>query len=121
MDSEMPWHVFDTRRQLENVGRNAVIGSTVGTGLLGHLVHPPPSIDLFRPGVLLARRVTESTCHVAHGRTGAIRDHIGHLSRVMTAITFVHVLDHFFATTALDIEIDVGRSVTFRRQETFEK
>ena len=121
MNTEMTWHVFDACRQFENVGRNAVIGPSVRAGLLDHLLYPPPSIDLFRPGVLLTRGISESACHVAYGRTSAIRDHVGDLGRVMPAVTLVHVLDDLFASTALDVEIDVGWPVSFRGQESFEE
>ncbi|CAB4621530.1 unannotated protein [freshwater metagenome] len=83
--------------------------------------HTAPRINLFTPGILLCRGVSECTRHITHGRTRPIGNHVGYLRCMQTAMSLKHVLDHFFAATTFDIDIDVGWPVTFGRQETFKQ
>ncbi len=77
--------------------------------------------DLLAPRVLLSLRETQSTGHVAYGDPPAIGDHIGDLCGIVTAVLVVDVLDDFFALIRLDVDVDIGRTVAHRRQETLEQ
>ena len=80
-----------------------------------------PRIDLLAPCILLTRRVAERFGHVADCRTCPIGDHVGNLGGVVAAVALVHVLDDLFSPVALDVDVDVGRAITLRRQEPLEQ
>ena len=115
VDAEVARDVLDLLGQLEH-GRGDVV-----IGLMGGGRHVAPGVDLLAPRVLLARRVAERLGHVAHRRPGPVGDDVGDLGGVMAAVALVHVLDDLFAPVALDVDVDVGRAVTFRREEPLEQ
>ena len=83
--------------------------------------HRPPAVDALGPGVLLAGRVAERLGHVAHGRLGAVGDDVGDLGRVVAAVLGVDVLDDLLPPVALDVDVDVRRTVALGRQEALEQ
>ena len=107
--------MLDLLRQLEHLLRDLVIG----LGLRARDRRPP--VDLLRPRVLLAGGVAEGAGHVAHRRAGPVGDDVGHLRRVLAAVAPVDVLDDLFATVALDVDVDVGRTVALGGQEALEQ
>src|SRR6201995_5517832 len=93
--------------------------------LLNHLAHllgnvfdvrwaSTPVADLFAPRILLPLRETQGTSHVAHRDPGPVGDHVGDLSRIVTAVFVVDVLDGLFALIRLDVDVDVGWAVAYR-------
>ncbi len=121
MDAEVAGEVLDLGRQGEDLGGDVVGGCAVGVDLPGGRFDPAPPVDLLRPGVLLTGGEPERPGHVAHRRAGPVGDHVGDLGGVVAAVALVDVLDHLFPTIGLDVEIDVGRTVTLGRQEPFEQ
>ncbi len=115
VDAEVARCILDLFGKLEHCSGDAVI-RLVGSGR-----HVAPGIDLLAPRILLARCVAERLGHVAHRGARAIGDDVGDLRRVVAAVALVHVLDDLFAPVALDVDVDVGRAITFRRQETLEQ
>ena len=80
-----------------------------------------PPVHLLGPGVLLAGGVAERLGHVAHRRPGAVGDDVGHLGRVLPPVALVDVLDGLLPPVALDVDVDVGRTVALGRQEPLEQ
>ena len=115
VDAKMPRRVFHLQRQLQHRFGDRAVGLRCGRR------HTAPAVDLLRPGILLTRFEPERLGHVAHRRARPVRDHVGDLRCVVTAVALVDVLDHFLSPVALDVDVDVGRAVTLRRQEPLEQ
>ncbi len=82
---------------------------------------PVPGVDAGGPGVHLLGGEAERLADVAHGRARPVGDDVGHLGRVAAAVALVDVLDDLLAPPRLDVHVDVGRSVTRRREEALEE
>ena len=65
--------------------------------------------------------IAQGLGHVAHRRAGPVGDDVGHLRGVQPPVPGVDVLDDLFAPTALDVDVDVGRTVAFGREEPLEQ
>ena len=65
--------------------------------------------------------MSEGLAHVAHRGAGAIGDHVGDLCRVLSSISCVHILNDLFTAIALDVDVDVGWPIAFRREKAFEE
>ena len=111
MDAHVPRQILDLGGQVDHL-----LGDVVD-------IRRPrvPVRDLLAPRVLLPLRETQGTRHVADRDSPAVGDHIGDLSSVVTAVFVIDVLDDLFALIRFDVDIDVGRSVADRRQETLEQ
>ena len=106
-------------------GRSAICTarSTTGSGIpeIGRSGHRRPTADPLAPGILLALREPQRPRRVAHRTAAAVGDHIGHLRGVVAAVAGVDVLDDLLAQVRLDVDVDIGRSVTGRREEPLEE
>lgn len=107
--------MLDLGGQVEHVGGDLLIRQLAGSA------HPLPGIELLGPGILLPGVGTQRLGHVSHRGSRPIRDHVGHLGRVVAAVALVHVLDDLLPPSALDVEVDVGRAVSLGRQEPLEQ
>ena len=72
-----------------------------------------PCFNLFAPRILLAGCKTKRAGHVSHGGAGSIRNHVCNLRRMVSAVSLINVLNDLFATTTLDINIDIWRAISF--------
>ncbi len=115
VDAEVAGEVLDLPGQIEHRLGDLVIGLGLRAG------HRGPAVDLLGPGVLLAGGVAEGPGHVAHRRAGPVGDDVGHLRRVLAPVAPVDVLDDLFAAVALDVDVDVGRTVALGGQEALEQ
>jgi hypothetical protein len=120
VDAEVPRKVLDLRGEIEHVGGQGVDRGR-GVGVCGLGGKRRPAVDHLGERILLTRGVAESLGHVAHRRFGPIRDDVGDLRRVQATVLLVHVLDHLFAAAALDVDVDVGRTVSLGGQEPLEQ
>ena len=94
-----------------------VVTSSGTSGLRGHGV----AIDAVAQHVGLFFVVAEGARHVAQRRARPVRDDRGHLGRVAPVVALVDVLDHLFAPTGLDVDVDVRGAVARRGQEALEE
>ena len=101
MDTQMPGQIGDLVRQVGHRLRDVV-------GALA-------------PGVLLTLREAQRPGHIPDRAASAVSDHVGDLGGVVAAVAGVDVLDDAFAKIRLDIDVDIGRPVTRRGQESFEE
>ena len=109
----MPRQIGDLHRQIHHR-----LGDPLEIGRSGHR---RPTADPLAPGILLALREPQRPRRVAHRTAAAVGDHIGHLRGVVAAVAGVDVLDDLLAQVRLDVDVDIGRSVTGRREEPLEK
>ena len=110
VDAEVAREVLDLACELEDIDRQvAGIGDR------------RPPIGGLRERVLLAACVPERLGHVTDGRLRAVGDDVRDLCRVVAPVRVIDVLDDLLATVALDVDVDVGRTVTLGRQEAFEQ
>ena len=58
---------------------------------------------------------------VTLGRAWSIGNDIGHLCGVVAAVATIDVLNHFFSSTRLDINVNIWRPISGCREEAFEK
>ena len=111
----MAGSVLDLQCQLQHrFGDRAV-------GLRRRGRHAAPTVDLFRPRVLLTRFVPECFGHVAHRGARPIGDHVRDLRGVVAPVPLVHVLDHLLPSATFYVDIDVRRAVALGRQEPLEQ
>ena len=108
MDAEVARVVLHFGGECEHLGGHVVVA------LFGGALYASPRVDLFRPRVELAGRVSEGAAHVTDGGAAAVGDHVRDLGRVLPAVTGVNVLDDLLAAVALDVDVDVGWPVTLR-------
>ena len=80
-----------------------------------------PTVDPLAERVGLPGRDARGLRHLPQRRARPVRDHVGDLRGAVASVAFVDVLDHLFAPLVLDVEVDVGRTVAFGRQEPFEQ
>ena len=80
-----------------------------------------PTVDLLRPGVLLADLVAERLGHVAHRRARPVGDDVCDLGGVVAPVTLVDVLDHTLSLITFNVDVDVGWAVALHRQEPLEQ
>ncbi|SKY10424.1 Uncharacterised protein [Mycobacteroides abscessus subsp. abscessus] len=113
VDAHVTRKILDLPRQLNHLRRDTVNRRGIGQAT--------PVAHLFTPGILLPLREPQRLGHVPHGHATTVCDHVGHLSRILTAILVVDVLDGLFPFVRFDIDIDIRRPVTGRRQEPFEQ
>ena len=71
-----------------------------------------PSLHPLRERVGLAGRHAGGLRHLAQRGARPVRDDVGDLRGVFTAVAFVDMLDDLFAALVFDVEIDVRRTVT---------
>ena len=69
----------------------------------------------------VGRGVAEGSSDIPARRTGAIRNDVGDLSGVVAAVAAIDVLNHLFATTRFDIDIDIGWAIAGRGEKPFEE
>ena len=116
--------VFDLCGQLDHRRRNGV-GIGLGRNCVGVVFklgnERTPTIDVLGPCIGLTWGIAKCTGHIAHRRTRSVGNDIGDLSGVVTAMTLVHVLDDFFASTRFDVDIDIGWTVTLGGKKPFEQ
>ncbi len=113
MDAHVPGQIGDLQRQVDHRFRNVLDMSRFG--------EVPPLADLLAPGILLTLREPQRASHVAHGAAAAVGDDVGHLGGIVPAVAVVDVLDRVLAQIRFDVDVDVRRPVTRRRQEPFEQ
>src|SRR5450755_5008148 len=119
MDPEVPRESQHLFGHLDDVSGDVVVSASTGATRIGS--DGTPAVYLLRPRVLLAGRITECLGHVTHGRLRPVADDVGYLGGIRAPVTLIDVLDDFFTTATFDVEIDVGGTVTFGCQESFEQ
>jgi len=112
VNAEVPWCILHALCQLHH---------QVGHRHLALVFDRAPRVEPATERVLVGGAISECARHVAHRRAGAIGDHVGDLRGALTAVALVDVLNDFFATITLDVEVDVGWAVAFGRQEPLEE
>ena len=115
VNTEMPGEVFDLGRQLDHGKRDG------GVVLDRSRQHIAPPVNLRGEGILLTLGVPERLGHVANRRFRPVGDDVGDLGGVVTAVAVVDVLDDFLTTVGLDVDVDVGGSITLGREEPLEQ
>ena len=121
MDTEMTGEVLYLRGEVEHRVRDVVGRGAIGVPLCCRRCHRSPRIDLLAPRILLAGGEPECTRHVPHARARPVGDDIGHLCRMVAAVARIRVLDDLLATVRLDVDVNVWRAITLRRQEALEE
>ncbi|CAB4789536.1 unannotated protein [freshwater metagenome] len=86
-----------------------------------HLFNVRPITRSFFGCHLVNGGVAKGPRHVTLGRAWSIGNDIGHLRGVVTAVAAIDVLNHFFSSTRLDINVNIWRPVSGCREEAFEK
>ena len=66
-------------------------------------------------------RQTEGLADLAHRRARAVGDDGRGKPGALAAVLFVNVLHHLFAPLVLEVDVDIGGFVAFRRDEAFEQ
>ena len=74
-----------------------------------------------RGGFQIRSRQPEHLADVTHCRPNAVTNDVRDHRSVASPVFFVDVLDDFFTTIVLDVEIDVRWLRAFDAQETFEQ
>ncbi len=111
----MSRHVLDACSHIEHLVSDVAVRQRRGGG------DASPHVDLFTPRVLLLDGVAERTRNITHRRAGTIRDDVGHLGRMFATVTCVHVLNDLFASSTLNVDVDVRRTIAFRREKAFKQ
>ena len=112
VNSEVTRKAFDLRGQLENRYGNLGICFLPDSG---------PARNLLTPRILLTGRKSQRFRGIANGRFPAVGDHIRDLSGVVATVFVVDELDRFLTTIGLDIDVDIRRSITLRREKSLEQ
>ena len=115
VDAEVPGGIAQLVGQVGDLCRDAPALLPTGRA------DPRPALQPPGEGVLLAGGVPEGPGHVTHRRAGPVGDDVGHLGGVAAPVAPVDVLDDLFAAPALDVDVDVGRTVPLRGEEPFEQ
>ena len=115
MNAQVSWRILYLFGKLQHLRRNVVVAT----------IHRDPNctprIYLFAPRILLAWRKAKSTRHIAHRGLRPIRNDVGNLRSMMTAVSLIHVLNDFFASTTFNINVNIGWAVALWRQKPFEQ
>jgi len=107
VDAQVPGRVFELCGERDHVVRHAEVALEAGV----LLAEAGPAAQVLGEGVLLAGGVAERPGHVAHRGPGSVGDHVGDLGGVVASVAVVDVLDDLFPPAALDVDVDVGRTV----------
>ena len=92
-----------------------------GGKTLGQLLTLVPPGQRRGQGVDAVAVDAECPANIAQGRACAVADHGGGQRGALAAVSVVEVLDNLLSPPMLEINVDVGRFVTFFRNETFEQ
>src|SRR5699024_8079377 len=91
-------------------GAATVISTWPGAAIIPARIRRVPtpisSLDRLAPGVLLSCAVAQRPGGISDSRSRSVGDDVGDLGAVVPVVLVVEVLDHFFASTGLNVDVD---------------
>ena len=78
-------------------------------------------VEATHPCVDTAGRIPQSAGCIAEGTPSSVCNDISHLSSVFSAIFVIAILDNFFPTARLNVQINIRRAFPFRAEEALEE
>src|SRR5262249_50951023 len=121
MLGEMARKADQLARQRQHLGEMWIGGVEAGATrrlVLNRLSRGAPQHAGERPDGVV--RQSKCFADLTDGAAGTVGDHGGGKARTVTAVALIDVLDDLLTPLVLEIDIDIGRLASFRRDEALE-